>query len=267
MTEFEDYTPGTPCWVDCTTTDPDGAREFYAQLFGWEPQVSGEEYGSYTTFKLRGRAVAGLYELSPEQRAQGMPPAWTAHVRVTDTRQIAELVKPAGGQLIMEPLEVPEQGVMALASDPTGAVIGFWEPRPFIGAGLANEPGSFSWNELRTHDLDAAVEFYAAVLGWGTAAYETGGGPRYLTAQVNGTDVAGMMDTAGTGIPDEVPSHWLTYFAVEDCDATIAKAESLGGTVTAPAIDTPQGRMAWLADPYGAQFAVGGMATASDDQS
>jgi predicted enzyme related to lactoylglutathione lyase len=267
MAEIEDYTPGTPNWIDCLTTDPDGAREFYSQLFGWEPKVSGEEFGFYTVFELRGRPVAGLYELTADQRAQGMPPAWTTYIRVDDARQTAERVKPAGGQLLMEPMEIPEQGVMAVATDSTGAAIGFWEPRPFTGAGLANEPGSFSWTELRTHDLDAAVEFYAAVLGWTTEAYDTGGGPRYLTAQVNGTAVAGLMDVAGTGIPDEVPSHWLTYFAVEDCDATVAKAESLGGTVTAPAIDTPQGRMAWLADPYGAQFAVGGMPPAADDQS
>jgi predicted enzyme related to lactoylglutathione lyase len=57
-------------------------------------------------------------------------------------------------------------------------------------------------------------------------------------------------------VPAEVPSHWLVYFAVDDTDASVAKAQELGGSVRMPPMDVPVGRFAVVADPQGATFAV-----------
>ena len=58
-------------------------------------------------------------------------------------------------------------------------------------------------------------------------------------------------------MPDEVPAFWLTYFGVADCDASVAKAQELGASVTAPPMDIPGvGRFAVLSDPHGATFAI-----------
>ena len=67
--------------------------------------------------------------------------------------------------------------------------------------------------------------------------------------------IGGMMDMRGR-VPDEVPAHWLVYFAVEDTDATIEKVKELGGGVAFGPIDIPAGRFAVLTDPHGASFAV-----------
>jgi uncharacterized protein len=67
--------------------------------------------------------------------------------------------------------------------------------------------------------------------------------------------VAGMVDMRGR-VPDEVPAHWLAYFAVEDCDAAVATARANGGSVFVPPMDIPPGRFSVLADPHGAIFAV-----------
>jgi len=67
--------------------------------------------------------------------------------------------------------------------------------------------------------------------------------------------VAGAM-AMGPEFPSEVPPHWKIYFAVDDCDAAVAKATELGGQVDSPPMDTPAGRMASLRDPHGAAFAV-----------
>lgn len=57
--------------------------------------------------------------------------------------------------------------------------------------------------------------------------------------------------------PDEVPPHWLVYFAVTDCDATAAMAQDLGGTILVSPTDIPDvGRFAVLQDPQGAVFAI-----------
>jgi hypothetical protein len=56
--------------------------------------------------------------------------------------------------------------------------------------------------------------------------------------------------------PAAVPAHWMVYFAVDDTDATAAKAAELGGQVSVPPTDIPPGRFAVLNDPQGAVFSV-----------
>ena len=59
-----------------------------------------------------------------------------------------------------------------------------------------------------------------------------------------------------TGLPDEVPPHWLVYFTVEDTDAALEKVKVGGGDVRFGPIDIPVGRFAVVADQFGAAFAV-----------
>ena len=75
------------------------------------------------------------------------------------------------------------------------------------------------------------------------------------------TQAAGIMD-ASSFLPDGVPAHWSIYWAVEDTDATLAKAVELGGSIVLPAEDTPYGRLAQAADPTGALFKLLGPAAA-----
>ncbi|WP_406429058.1 VOC family protein [Streptomyces sp. NBC_01589] len=56
--------------------------------------------------------------------------------------------------------------------------------------------------------------------------------------------------------PAEMPSYFLNYFAVADCDATAETGVHLGGRVSVPPFDIPYGRMAVLHDNQGAEFAV-----------
>ena len=58
------------------------------------------------------------------------------------------------------------------------------------------------------------------------------------------------------GAPEGTPSHWVAYFAVPDADAAVAAVDAGGGSVLMPAETTPYGRMAAVADPFGAQFMV-----------
>lgn len=254
MTEFDKFAPGTPCWVDVSTTDAPGARAFYGQIFGWDFDIGGADTGGYTNCTLRGRRAAGLMELSPEMRAGGVPPAWSTYLATEDVHDSAARVREAGGQVVAEPMDVMEFGRIALAIDPTGAAVGFWESGTHTGAGIANEIGSFAWNELQTRDTAAATSFYEAVAGWQSEAMP-GDGPPYLIAKVGGEPVAGIMD-ASQSAPEGRPAVWLTYFKVADCDETVAKVRGLGGSVIEARVDSPQGPFGVVADPYGAVFAV-----------
>ena len=134
--------------------------------------------------------------------------------------------------MIAEPMDVMGLGTMAVFADPTGAVFGIWQPGTFAGAELVNEPGAFGWNELNTRDLAAAKEFYGAVFGWG---FEDAGHGRdgHLHDLVKVGEAIGRRHARHrpAGVPDEVPPHWLVYFAVEDTDATVEKAKAGGGGV------------------------------------
>jgi uncharacterized protein len=253
MGERTSYQEGIPSWVDVMTSDPEGARTFYGGLFGWDLEVNADpNTGNYTTARVRGKRVAGLGGMPTE----GMPTVWTTYFATDDVDKSVARVREHGGTVLMEPMTITDAGRMAMATDPTGAAFGLWQAGTHTGAELVNEPGGFAWNELATHDLDAATEFYTAVFGLTTEPLDTGeGGPQYRTLHAGGNIAAGSLQMDDSWGAD-FPAHWMTYFAVADTDATVAKAAELGGTVRVPATDSPHGRFAVLSDPQGGAFTV-----------
>lgn len=254
MSERSSYAPGTPCWVDLGSPDLDASIEFYGSLFGWDvpESANSEATGGYRQAMLRGRPVGGMMPLMQE----GQPPAWTSYVSVADAAATAAKVTDAGGSVIAEPMEVLELGSMAVFADPTGAVIGIWQPNTFPGAGVINEPGALSWNELNTRDLAAAKEFYGAVFGWTFEDNDMGEVGSYTTISLGEDMVGGILDMSERGVPEQVPAHWQVYFAVEDTDAAIEQAKQGGGSVMVPPMEVPAGRFSILLDPHGVSFAV-----------
>jgi predicted enzyme related to lactoylglutathione lyase len=250
MPERTEYAPGTPSWVDIGT-DVEQAKQFYEPLFNWTAQDAGppEETGGYGFFLKDGKMVAGY---GPQQNPG--PPFWTTYVSVADADETAKKVEAAGGTVMMPPMDVMGAGRMAVFQDPQGAFISVWQPGDHKGAQLVNEPGSFSWNELNTRDVDGAKAFYTAVFGWGAVTHSEGPMP-YTEFKLADQSIAGMMPMPPM-VPAGVPPHWLVYFAVDDADAAVAKAQELGGSVRMGPMDVPVGRFAILADPQGATFAA-----------
>jgi predicted enzyme related to lactoylglutathione lyase len=254
MSERTSYEPGTPSWVDLSTPDPAASKRFYGALFGWEAEdASGsvEETGGYAMFKLRGLTVAGIGPIMGE----GQPTVWSTYISTDDADAVVARAIAAGGSAVVGPMEVMDAGRMAFVAHEAGGTVGVWEPARTIGAQLVNEPGAFTWNELHARDLKGASAFYTAVFGWVANEQDYDGGS-YTMFNVGDAPVAGMGGFP-PGTPDEVPPSWLTYFAVADCDATVATARELGASVAMEPMDAPGiGRMAALADPHGAAFAV-----------
>lgn len=252
MAERTSYQEGTPCWVDLASSDPADARAFYGDLLGWEFDIGGEEFGYYTMAKVRGKNVAGLAgQFMPDS-----PVAWTTYFAADDADKTAAKIREHGGAVLMEPMDVPGSGRMAMATDPGGAVFGLWQAAGHVGAQLVNEPGAVVWNELGTRDLVAAADFYAAVLGVTLEDMDTGGeGPGYKTLHVDGGMVAGAMQLDDSW-PAGTRPQWTPYFVVADADAAVARAGELGAGVVAPPIDTPYGRFGVLTDRQGGVFAV-----------
>lgn len=254
MSERTSYSPGTPCWVELGTPDIEATAAFYGELLGWEvPEMpNSAELGGYRRAKKNGKDVAGVSPLQQE----GQPPAWSTYVSVADAAATLGKVREAGGQVIVEPLDVVGLGTMAVFTDPTGAVCGIWQPGTFLGAELVNEYGTFGWNELGTRDTAVAKEFYGAVFGWGHVDEESPRAGTYTVWKAGEAMVGGMLDMNAAGIPAEVPPHWLVYFTVEDTDAAVEKVEAGGGDIRFGPIDVPIGRFAIVADQFGAVFAL-----------
>ncbi len=249
MTTRTDRWPaGVPCWVDLTTPDVAAAQRFYSDVLGWEfPQPPSEEFGGYTIAHVRDFPAAGIGPLQP-----GAPSAWTMYIASDDADATANAVTASGGVVLLPPGDVGTFGRMLLAADPSGAVFGVWQAMSHIGAGLYNEPGGLTWEDLRSTDPDAARAFYAAVFGYQTSGLP-GAGADYTTFEFSPERPLGGMGGMMSG---EGSSSWLVYFAVRDASAAVVAAEAGGGSVLTRGFDTPFGRMAGLADPAGAPFWV-----------
>jgi predicted enzyme related to lactoylglutathione lyase len=247
--EMTAYEPGTPSWVDLGVADIDAAVSFYEQLFGWKATDPGpvEETGGYRMFQIDGKPVAGI---GPQQ--QPGAPFWTTYFSVASADETATAVHDAGGQVFVEPMDVLTAGRMAVAADSSGAAFSIWEPREHIGAVLVNEPGTLCWNELYTRDPSGSLTFYSEVFGLGSRSAD---GAHFELLRGSST-VAGVVFMDQDSFPPEVPSHWIAYFAVDDCDAALATAERLGALEVGEPADAPVGRYAMVTDPQGAIFSV-----------
>jgi len=244
--------PGIPNWVDLATPDMEGAIRFYSALFGWTAYVSPQpEAGGYTLFRKGDKTVAGAGPLFNE----GQPPAWSTYIATDDADAVTQRIEATGGQVLVAPFDVMDQGRMAAFLDQAGAAFSVWQPMAMPGADLFNEPGSLSWNELTTRDPDGCKAFYRSVFGW-DAEDQAVGPLTYTTFKLGERQIAGMIPMVGEEWPADLPPHWMVYFAVVDTDATAARAAELGGIVSVAPQDIPQGRFAVVNDPQGAVFTV-----------
>lgn len=248
----EKWTAGTPCWVDLSTTDPDGARTFYGDLFGWDLQVGSPETGHYTMALKDGRPAAAINGMPAPD---GQHTAWVTYLATDDLDVTWAGAMAAGANQVMAPDDVMTFGRMAFAVDPAGAVFGMWQAGDHTGFQVCNEASTVSWNELMTRDYEGAKSFYGNVFGHKYDVVEMPPEFQYSTFNV-GADMVGGIGTLPAEVPAEVPPHWNVYFGTDDADETIAAVTRLGGSVLQPVMDTPYGRLAQVRDPQGAVFSI-----------
>ncbi len=246
-------------WHDLNTTDVDGAKRFYGEVFNWKFEGS-----DYVHVKAGERMIGGIRKLGANEH---QPPAWLGYVLVEDVAATVAAVEKQHGRVYMPTTTMDKVGTFAVTADPTGAVFAPWrsaraeENGPEAAAPAMPAPGTFCWDELMTTDPDAAGKFYAAVFGWAPFSVDMGGGMTYTLFHRPGTHApdgkpvgAGGMMKSPPGVPH---SFWMAYVAVEHADRASEKAAKLGGKVMVPPTDIPNvGRFACWSDPQGAGIAV-----------
>lgn len=112
---------GAMSWFELSTSDTEGAKEFYGKIFGWEYEKFPEAPSEYNVIKCNGEEMAGLMPTPPE--AGDMPPLWAIYVTVDDAAATLKQVEELGGKVIFPPMPIPKVGLIAGFLDPQGAMI------------------------------------------------------------------------------------------------------------------------------------------------
>ena len=247
------FVPGSVWWIEVSSTDPAQSRDFYAGLFGWSYQIDPTPgRGQYTLALCAGRPVAGLTAVT------GQPAAWRLYLASANIEHTAQIVRQRGGRVLEGPLDAPGSGRALVGMDPTGAVIGFWQPAA-PGTLHTTYPGSLCWAELNTWDGLRADEFFAALFGYSQRQIGDGHAVDYTTWSRGGATMLGRLQMNKNWAAPGVGAHWMLHFTVDPrrgTDAAVDRVLELGGRVDFEPYDGELGRIARVADPSGAVFAL-----------
>ena len=246
------YLPGKFVWFEHVSNDAAKAKAFYSALCGWtvSPMPMGEQ--AYDIIMNGAEGIGGFRAAEP-----GMHSHWSSYLSVADVDKSFATAKAAGATSLLEPTNFGEVGRAAAIADPTGAAVCLWKGARDDPADTEKTPlGGWFWNELFTKDAKAAIAFYEKVFGFTHDAMDMGPqGTYYILKDAGGKMRGGVMQQP-SGTP--VPSNWMPYIHVADCDASAAKATKLGAkSIMMPPTDIPNvGRFAVIIDPVGAAIAV-----------
>ncbi|GAA2578996.1 VOC family protein [Dactylosporangium fulvum] len=248
------YIDGEPCWADVVAPDLPAAQHFYAALFGWTYVDTGADFGNYVMCCKDDRIVAGMSP--PMPGSEQLPAAWSLYLMSHDLADTARRIDEHGGKLLVAPMEIPHNGRMLFATDPSGAAFGAWEPGRHTGSQLFDENGALCWAEVNTREPTVTDFFYHGLFGYRQTRIN-GGGKRfdYSAWSLGDADpVAGRLTM--TEAWEGVPPHWMVYFATDDTDRAVARIAAAGGEVQHGPFDSPHGRIAVVVDPNGAVFTL-----------
>jgi predicted enzyme related to lactoylglutathione lyase len=114
-------------WNELSTTDQDGAVDFYRRHFGWtqEGSMPMGEMGDYRFIQANGVNIGAIMRKPPQLPVS----LWTYYIGVDDIDRAAEAIKAGGGQILNGPMEIPGGEFALNGLDPQGAAFGLVGPR------------------------------------------------------------------------------------------------------------------------------------------
>ena len=246
-----DFRTGQPRWMDLLSRDSDRAVRFYTELFGWQAESAGPEFGGYVTFSLDGKAVGGLMANPADS---GVDDCWTPYLEVADASAAVDAARADGGE-VLEHEQLADMGIWFVLTDATGARVGGWQNFTHSGFEVVEGVGAPVWTELHARDYDRAVGFYESAFGWQPVVLSDTEEMRYTTLGEGADAVAGIWDASGD-LAEIEASYWEVYLGVANANETAVRIAELGGAVLEQVVDSPYGRMAPAVNPTGARFSI-----------
>jgi predicted enzyme related to lactoylglutathione lyase len=123
--EGEMASEGVFVWDELHTSDPEAAKSFYGDVFGWEAADTDMGGMIYTLFKRAGdKDVAGCMQLMEGNPA---PPHWLVYIAAQDVDATTARAKELGAAVFVEPTDIPNMGRFSVLQDPAGAVFGLFQ--------------------------------------------------------------------------------------------------------------------------------------------
>ncbi len=255
---------GSFIWYELITPDPDGAKRFYDSVVGWDIASTSDFPNGYRMIgRYDGKMAGGVLPLTDAMREHGAKPIWLGYINVDDVDSKAGAIKADGGQVHMEPFDIPGVGRVAMVTDPVGVPFYIMKPIPPAGQPDAQsdvfdptKAQHVRWNELSTTDQDGAIAFFERQFGWTQeGAMPMGEMGDYKFVQAGGVGIGAIMPK-----PAQSPaSAWVYYIGVDDIDRGAKAITDGGGQLLYDPMDIPGGEFAVAAlDPQGALFGLVG---------
>jgi predicted enzyme related to lactoylglutathione lyase len=245
--EITTHTPGSFCTAILRTRDLERAATFYSALIGWTAEEVPGTPG-HRLLQFGGRTVASVHEITEGSDV------WVPHVSVESVERTTSAALTLGGTVV-DTSDVPGLARLATIRDPEGTVFGLWEPAPHQGAQLTEVVGSLWWIEVLWNDVAAAREFYGRLFGWTSVDTSFEPFASYTVFRRGDVQEGGILPID----PDwRISPRWNSIFAMEDCDAAIERAKTLGGEPVFVHTVPKHGRIGVLCDPGGALFVIRG---------
>lgn len=248
---------GRIVWHDLLTNTPEASRRFYAELFGWEFENPGFDFGigggDYMLIRHNGRLIGGIVDTRALGKRENIS-QWVTTMSVSDIDAAVARVAGAGGTVMAEPASIGSRGQMAVVGDPTGAVFALIQTSEGDPAELEPDLDGWLWDELWTNDVARATGFYQDVVGFQHTDHAIDGADRnYRVLRAGDRPRAGVLDNPFEG---ERPV-WVNYLRVSDPSAVTKRVEDLGGRVLLETQSRPiGGQVAFIAGPSGAGVAL-----------
>jgi len=243
-------------WHELLTTDTAAAAGFYQKVVSWRSQPS--NMPGYTIFMAGGVQVGGLMALPAE--TSGAPAHWLVYAGTPDVDATVRQAESLGARVWKSATDIPNVGRFAVLADPQGATFAVFTPSGPPPAAPSTPMGGFSWHELATTDVAAALRFYGELFGWRKGVgHDMGAMGVYQLFEHGGSAVGGMCNTQGP----QTPPSWLSYVQVPDAARAVSAAKAAGGRLLHGPTEVPGG--SWIAlflDPQGGAFAVQEMPSA-----
>jgi uncharacterized protein len=249
--------PGKFVWFEHASKDAQKAQAFYGAVLGWKVEPWGD---SGYDMILAGDSLDTMIGGYAEPTSDRQKSHWISYVSVEDVDAAARAAAANGGNVVEAPYDLSGVGRAARIADPQGAELCLFKndagDPPDEPAAEPPPPCRFFWCELHTTDPAAALSFYEKVLGFTHETMDMGPGGAYHILSKGGVGRGGVTGHLSSGVCEGAP-HWLPYVAVDDPDATLARARQLGGKIHVGPEDIPGvGRFGVLEDPTGAVLAV-----------
>jgi len=258
---------GFPVWYELMTNDPAKAAPFYNAVLGWDIPQTGNTLPNGAQYREIARAdggvQGGVLSLSEEMLQSGARPAWVTYFHVPDTDTSLAAAKAAGATCMMEAMDMPGVGRLAMLTDPQGAFFYLMTLEGYEGQDMSDsgvfapdKHGQCAWNELNTSNAAQQEAFYTSLLGWQQAGeMPMPGEYTYKLYNLGDTPVGAI----GSMKPEGMPNAWLPYFRVSDIHAAKAAVAQHDGQIMMGPHEVPGDDMIIVAfDPQGAAVGLVG---------